>query len=104
MLLVIGAACAPAAPSASDESEAVTYDTIEEAHAALTGQLIDRPGVAGTAIGACDGNPCLKVYVVRGEDPVLSEVPSTFGGYPVDVEVSGEIRAGGPDPSGSGGV
>jgi hypothetical protein len=85
-------------------SEAVTYDTIEEAHAALTERLIDRTGIAGTAIGACDGNPCLKVYVVRRDDPVLAEVPSTFGGYPVDIEVSGEFRAGGTDPAGSGGV
>lgn len=82
----------------------MTYDTIEEAHAALTEQLIDRTGIAGTGIGACDGNPCIRVYVVRKDAPVLSEVPSTFGGYPVDIEVSGEFRAGGTGSAGSGGA
>lgn len=104
ILLGIVVACAPGPPSESNGSEDVTYETIEEAHAALTERLIDRPGIAGTAIGACNGNPCLKVYVVRREDPALSDVPVTFGGFLVDVEVSGEFRAGGTDPQGSGGA
>lgn len=71
----------------------MTYETIEEAHAALTTRFIDRPGVSGTAIGACDGNPCLKVYVVGDDAPVRAEIPDTFGGFPVEVEVTGTIRA-----------
>jgi hypothetical protein len=72
----------------------MTSRTIEEAHAALTDLLIDRPGVSAVAVGACGGNPCLKVYVVRSDAPVRAEVPGTFEGFPVAVEVSGEIRGG----------
>lgn len=70
----------------------MTYETIEGAQQALTDQFIDREGVSGTAIGACDGNPCIKIYVVGSDAAVVSEIPETFGGFPVDVEVTGVIR------------
>jgi len=75
----------------------MTHTTIEEALSALTDRVIDQNGVTGTGVGSCDGNPCLKVYVVRRDAPVVSDVPSTLGGWEVSVEVSGEIRGGGSD-------
>lgn len=75
----------------------MTYETIEDAHAALTERLIERPGVSGTGIGACNGNPCIKVYVEGEETRAAVEIPDTFGGFPVDVEVTGAFRPRGTD-------
>ena len=74
----------------------MTYETIEAAQQAFTDRFIDRDGVTGTAIGACGGNPCIKIYVVGTDAQVISEIPETYGGFPVDVEVTGVIRPRGP--------
>ena len=95
-LTLVVTACSRGTPAPdSREGEAVTYTTIEDALTALTDRLIDREGVTGMGVGSCDGNPCLKVYVVRRDAPVVSDVPSTLGGWNVSVEASGEIRGGG---------
>jgi len=94
--LMMTAACARGTPPPETrEQEAVSRTTIEEALIALTDRFIDQNGVTGTGVGSCNGNPCLKVYVVRRDAPVVSNVPSTLGGWDVSVEVSGEIRGGG---------
>ena len=90
-----GVSCAPSAPAPEGEpADTAESATIEAAHAALTRALIDRPGVTGVGLGVCDGNPCLKVYVVRSDAEVIAEVAETFEGYPVVVEISGDIGGG----------
>jgi hypothetical protein len=98
LVLTLTMACTQGSPPPQTrEREAVSDTTIEEALSALTDRVIDQNGVTGTGIGSCNGNPCLKVYVVRRDAPVISNVPSTLGGWDVSVEVSGEIRGGGTD-------
>ena len=88
-------ACEPGPSDSRTQSpETMSYETIEAAHTALTRQLIDQEGVTGVGIGACNGNPCLKVYVVRSDTAAVSGLADTFGGYPLEVEVSGEIHGG----------
>ena len=65
---------------------------IEEAHRLLTNRVISKPGVAGTAIGQKDGQPCIKVYVESSDRKVLDSIPSVFEGFSVVVEGSGPFR------------
>ncbi len=65
---------------------------IEEAHRLLTDRVISKPGVAGTAIGQKDGQPCIKVYVESSDRKVLNGIPSVFEGFAVVVEGSGRFH------------
>ena len=80
-----------AAPS-TPEQAAVTASTIEEAQQHLTDSVMSLAGVTGIMIGECDGTPCIKVLVVRHTDDLAEKIPDEFEGYPVELEVTGEIR------------
>lgn len=67
--------------------------TIEAVLAAHTDSLMALPGVTGTAQGLCEGNPCIKVYVIDKTPRLEQEIPADLGGYPVVIEETGEIRA-----------
>lgn len=67
--------------------------TIEAAQAKLTDRLMPLPGVVGTGISECEGAPCIKVFLVRRTEELDGQIPSTFEGFPVVVQVTGEIRA-----------
>ena len=58
-----------------------------------TDSLMSLPGVVGTAIGQCEGKPCIKVLVVKNTPDLLREIPSTLEGFPVTVQETGVIRA-----------
>ena len=59
-----------------------------------TESLMSLPGVIGTAQGLCDDDTdCIKVYVVRMTDELANQIPKSLEGYPVDIEVTGEINA-----------
>ncbi len=76
-----------------EEELAVPDMSIEDAHKALTDSLMFEAGIAGTAIAACDGTPCLKIYVVTDNKEIMDRIPKTFAGYEVTVQVTGEIEA-----------
>lgn len=59
----------------------------------LSRQIMTLPGVAAIGESLCDGEPCLRVYVVDLTPEVEARIPSSFEGYRVVVEQSGEIRA-----------
>ena len=71
----------------------MTQPTIQAAQEELTEIVMRLPGVVGTAIGSCDDAPCIKVYVVKKSDELTSQIPSTYRGYQVVIEETGEIRA-----------
>ena len=56
----------------------------------LTKEVIDRPGVTGTAIGLSRGKPCLKVYVK--DRRTAGRIPSRVDGHRVEVEVTGTFE------------
>lgn len=63
---------------------------LKAAHRALTDRVMGRAGVSGTAIGECDGKPCLKVYL---SDPKAAEaLPRKVSGFPVVAEITGTFR------------
>lgn len=71
----------------------MTRPTIQAAQEELTESVMSLPGVVGTAISSCDDAPCIKVYVMNKTEELASKIPSTYRGFPVAVEETGEIRA-----------
>lgn len=65
-------------------------DDLARAHRELTGKVMGRQGVTGTAIGRDGGRPCLKVYV--SESGAGRAVPKKVGGYRVVVEKTGTFK------------
>ena len=65
---------------------------IEEVLAAYNERLLSLPGVVGTAIGVCDGAPCILVFLSHARH-VTPDIPARLDGYRVRVQVSGTFRA-----------
>ncbi len=51
------------------------------------------PGVVGTALGLCDGAPCIRVFLADPSDAVRKAIPLRLDGYPVKAEVTGPFQA-----------
>jgi hypothetical protein len=66
--------------------------TIEEALKEHTEELMALSGVVGTAQGLCDGQPCIKVFVVRARPALAQKIQAILAGYSVVVEETGKIR------------
>ena len=65
---------------------------IGKAHAKLTREVIDVPGVTGVAVGMRGGSPCLKVYVDRRGTGTDGKIPKSVLGLDVVVEETGRLR------------
>ena len=91
-LLLAGAALSCAGGSGREEMKAVASKTIEQVLAAHTDTLMAVPGVVGTAIGLCDGAPCIRVLLADSSAAARNKIPSQLEGYPVRAEVTGAIR------------
>ena len=57
-----------------------------------TDSLMAMSGVVGTAQGLCDGEPCIRVFVIKKSDQLMGQIPPQIEGYPVDVQETGEFR------------
>ncbi len=75
------------------EEKTPMESTIEAAQAKLTDRVMALPGVVGLGISECEGTPCIKIFVVQRTPELDREIPSTFEGFPVEMQVTGEIRA-----------
>ena len=71
----------------------VQEKTIREVLAEHTDSLMSLPGVVGTGQGLCDGQPCIKVFIVKKTPELLRQIPAEIEGYSVAVEETGEIKA-----------
>jgi hypothetical protein len=55
--------------------------------------LMAIPGVVGVYEGArADGKPVIRVMVIEARSELVRKIPRRLEGYPVEVEVTGEIR------------
>lgn len=90
LLAVVVASCVGG--SKREETHAVPSKTIEEVLATHSDSLLALPGVVGTAIGLCDGAPCIRVFLGDSSDAVRRRIPSRLEGYAVRAEVTGPIR------------
>lgn len=86
-----GGAGPPAQETASGP-EATVSDSLERAQARVTRKVIDMEGVTGTAMGLCNGRPCIKVYLESDSSALRSRLPRSESGFPVVAEVTGKIR------------
>ena len=80
--------------TALDNQGVTTMDTkkTEEVLNKHTGDLLSIPGVTGTAIGLCDGKPCIKVYVLEKTSELAEKIPGRIEGYTVVIEETGEFK------------
>jgi len=67
--------------------------SIEAVQGSHTDSLMRIPGVVGTAIGLCDGAPCIKVLVVRATPELRKAIPDSLEGYCVILDETGTVRA-----------
>ncbi len=67
--------------------------TFEQVLQEQTDRLMALPGVVGTAMGLCAGEPCIRVLVVEKTGDLLKQIPTEIEGYPVVVDETGEIKA-----------
>lgn len=75
--------------------------SIEQVLATHTDSLMSLPSVVGTAIGICDGQPCIRVFVTDSAVASGQMIPARLDGYLVRVDVTGPVRPrDGPTPNG----
>lgn len=74
------------------EGATVSSRSIEDVLAAHNDSLMTLPGVVGTAIGVCDGERCIKVFLAEMDLDTQGRVPKRLEGYRVVTEVSGTVR------------
>lgn len=67
--------------------------SIETVLARHNDSLMAVPGVVGTAIGRCDGAPCIRVFVQDSVSARNARIAARLDGYVVRVEVSGAFHA-----------
>lgn len=92
LLWPAGLLAACAAQSGNDEVKTVPSRSIEAVLADHTDSLMALPGVVGTAIGRCDGAPCIRVFLADSNALRRLSLPLRLEGHPVQAEVSGPVR------------
>ena len=92
--LTLSAAC-----STTSEREAIPQLPIEQVLEQHNDSLTRLPGAVGTAIGLCDGAPCIRVFFADSASARGARIPARLEGYVVRVEVTGPIRPREPPPS-----
>ena len=91
--LAAGSASACGGRTSRGGDTAVSSKTIDEVLASHTDSLMALPGVVGTAIGLCDGVPCIRVFLADSTTAARRKIPARLEGYRVNAEVTGPIRA-----------
>ena len=66
--------------------------SIDEVLATHADSLMTLPGVVGTAIGLCEGERCIKVFLADSNAATKRRIPDRLEGYRVLVEVTGTIK------------
>lgn len=89
LLAAVLAACSPSRSSPNEQRvPAASIEAVLEAH---NPSLLATPGVVGTAIGRCDGRPCIRIFVRDSAAAKAAGLGTELDGYPLRVEVSGPI-------------
>ena len=67
--------------------------TLNEVLEKYRDQITAIKSVAGVGEGECNGQPCIRVFVLKKSPQVLKEIPAILEGYAVCVEETGEFKA-----------
>ena len=94
LLFLNSSASVSSEPTESQREEEIEKPamTIKEALIEYTDELMSLPGVVGTAQGLCDGNPCIKVYVVNKTQQLEKHIHSILKGHSYQVQETGKFR------------
>jgi hypothetical protein len=95
--LAAGITLANGAADTGKKGEPIAKKTIETVLDQHTNRLMLLPGVVGTAIGECEGKPCIQVLVLENTPDLSRSIPPSLEGFPVVIVETGEIRALDPD-------
>jgi hypothetical protein len=79
-------------PSDFQGDNLMTAKTIQKVLKENNIRLLSIQGVAGTAQGLCNNQPCIKVFVTRKTPELEKKIPVILDGYPVVIETTGEFR------------
>ncbi len=72
--------------------ETTAVRSIEEVQEAFTREWMDLPGVVGTAIGLCEDQPCIKVFVTGPIRELEERIPNEVEGHRVMLEQTGRFQ------------
>jgi hypothetical protein len=93
--IIIAPACSAQQRDSSGRGRSegnVPAKTIDQVLAAHRDSLMALPGVVGTAIGLCDNQRCIKVFLADSNPVNSQRVPGKLEGYRVVSAVTGTIR------------
>ena len=79
----------------AQSSSASPRRDIDSVLAAHDQELLAIPGVIGVYVGTLEDRrtPCLKVMLAQDTPELRRAIPATIEGYPVIIEITGEVRA-----------
>lgn len=66
---------------------------IEEVLKKYTDNLMSISGVVGTGQGLWDGEPCIKVFVIKKTPELEKKIPRDLEGYKIKIEETGKVKA-----------
>lgn len=92
LIIISGLGCSRDRPR-PEQAGRMAEKTIERVQEEHTSEWMTIPGVVGTAIGQCEGKPCILVLTASNTEQVRQQIPANVEGYPVAVRFVGEIRA-----------
>jgi tetratricopeptide (TPR) repeat protein len=78
-------------PSSDRRNVPMASRPIEDVLKDHTPKLMALDGVVGTAQGEENGRPCIMVYLARDTEALRQAIPTQIEGYPVKLQVTGEI-------------
>ncbi len=95
MFLICGSTASSANETGEngEKNKHMVQKPIEEVLKGHTNRLMSIPGVSGTAQSLCEGQPCIKVFVIKKTPELEQKIPSILGGYPVVIQETGKFRA-----------
>lgn len=74
VFVAVVVACGQQGAEVEQEERLMPEKTIEAVLKEHTDSLMSRPGVVGTALGECSGQPCIKVFVVKKTAELVKQV------------------------------
>ena len=78
----------------ASKAEQMAERTIDSVLADHTNHLMTLPDVVGVGVGERAGRPCIKVFAARQSTALQEQLPDSLEGYIVEIEVTGEFKAG----------
>ena len=92
-VIVIALALTYCSDELQKEENSMNKKSIEEVMNSHSDEIMAMKGVAGIYIGQLEnGKPCIVVMIIRKSEELNKKIPKTLEGYPVKIEVSGEIK------------